>query len=273
LADSILVDILVLESGNQAPVLTEIGAKSTTEGATLSFGCLGDDPDGDAVMLYAEDLPTNATFTDYGNGSGLFYFMPDYTQSGGYTVRFIATDGALADTEMVSITVLEAGNQWPAFLADPPDAQLLAGNTFTSRLEASDPDGDPLTLTAIDVPLNAAFVDSGNGIGGFEFTPDMGQGGSAFTVRFVVSDGALADTVEATYTILPYVIGDCNADNSIDPLDVTILMNYIYRSGPEPTPALAVGDLNCDDSVDPTDMAIMVNFVYRQGPPFPVSCP
>jgi hypothetical protein len=273
LADTEIVDIQVLEFGNQAPVLAPIGAKEVIEGNTLNFSCSATDPDGNPITLVVEDLPTNAIFTDYGDGSGLFHFTPDYTQAGGYPVRVIASDGALADTEMVAITVNEAGNQFPAFLDDPPDEQLVAGYTFMLRVEAEDPEDDPLTLTAIDVPTNAAFVDSGNGIGGFEFTPEMAQGGSDFLVRFVVSDGDLADTVEATYSILPYVIGDCNVDGSIDPLDVTVLMNYIYRSGPEPEPALAVGDVTCDGSVDPTDLQTLVDYVFRQGVPLPVTCP
>ena len=47
----------------------------------------------------------NAVFTDNGDGTGIFDFNPDFTQAGLYNVTFIASDGALADTEIVAITV------------------------------------------------------------------------------------------------------------------------------------------------------------------------
>jgi hypothetical protein len=123
------------------------------------------------------------------------------------------------------------------------------------------------------VPANAVFADSGNGIGGFEFTPEIAQGGSAFLVRFIASDGTAADTVEVTYSILSYMIGDCDANGSISPLDVIILMNYIYRQGAAPVPSVMVGDLTCDGTITPIDLTVLVNYVYRQGPLPPVSCP
>ena len=63
------------------------------------------DFDLDALTLTAEDMPVNAAFYDSGNGHGLFTFDPDFTQSGVYPVRFIVSDGALADTEVVNISV------------------------------------------------------------------------------------------------------------------------------------------------------------------------
>ncbi|MCD6162686.1 MAG: hypothetical protein J7K40_09780, partial [candidate division Zixibacteria bacterium] len=88
-----------------APILDAIGAQNVDEGNHLEFVVTSSDVDLDPLTLTAENMPTNAAFYDSSNGHGLFEFDPDYTQSGVYQVRFIVSDGALADTELVDITV------------------------------------------------------------------------------------------------------------------------------------------------------------------------
>ncbi|EQB62961.1 MAG: NHL repeat containing protein [candidate division Zixibacteria bacterium RBG-1] len=56
--------------------------------------------------LSALDPPPHSSFHDSGNGSGVFTFTPDYTQSGIYNVTFIACDTVACDSETVEITVL-----------------------------------------------------------------------------------------------------------------------------------------------------------------------
>ena len=56
-------------------------------------------------FLTAVGLPPNATYVDNLNGTGSFSFSPNFTQSGVINVTFIASDGALADSEVVAITV------------------------------------------------------------------------------------------------------------------------------------------------------------------------
>jgi hypothetical protein len=62
---------------------------------------------------------------------------------------------------------------------------------------------------------------------------------------------------------------DLNADQTIDPLDVNLMVQYVYLSrdgrGPlsEFCPA-GNGDWNVNDDIDPLDVAGYVNFVYRQ---------
>ena len=99
-------------SANQAPVLDSIGPKSVMEEDTLEFRIHATDADLDSIILDTLDVPLNATFIDSGNGAGSFTFTPDSTQAGVYDVTFIASDGALADTEVVSITVYDV-NQVP----------------------------------------------------------------------------------------------------------------------------------------------------------------
>jgi hypothetical protein len=90
---------------NDPPVLQPIDARATNAGENLTFGIWSSDPDGTIPALTAENVPTNAAFVDSGTGGGCFTFDADTTDVGVHEVRFIASDGELADTELVAITV------------------------------------------------------------------------------------------------------------------------------------------------------------------------
>lgn len=92
-------------SQNMAPVLDLIGAKFVEEGDMLEFRVSATDPDGDSIILSAENIPDNSSFVDSCNGAGVFTFIPDHLQAGIYEVTFIASDSILADSEVVTITV------------------------------------------------------------------------------------------------------------------------------------------------------------------------
>jgi len=96
---------IILGKTNQAPILAPIGTQDVSVGSTLGFRVCAADPDGDSIILIAENVPAHATFTDSANGSGSFTFTPVSAQSGVCNVNFIATDGDLADSELVQITV------------------------------------------------------------------------------------------------------------------------------------------------------------------------
>ncbi len=199
LADSEIVAITINDAGNQAPVLAPIGAKSVTEGQILQFRFSATDADGTIPTLTVVNNPTNSSFVDSANGAGSFAFNPSFTQAGIYNVTFIASDGVLADSEVVAITVNEAGNQRPV-LATIGAKSVTEGQTLTFRFSATDPDGTTPTLTVVNNPTNSSFVDSANGAGSFTFTPDFTQAG-VYNVTFIASDGSLADSEVVTITV------------------------------------------------------------------------
>lgn len=64
----------------------------------------------------------------------------------------------------------------------------------------------------------------------------------------------------------PYRRGDPNNDGEVTIVDVVYLINYLFRSGPEPTPYVFVADINCDDSVDLIDIVYLINYLFKSGP-------
>ncbi|MDF1544856.1 MAG: Ig-like domain-containing protein [bacterium] len=198
-ADSEIVSITVNESGNQAPVLALIGSQSVTEGNSLGFGVTATDPDATTPTLTTSALPSGASFTDNGNGSGSFDWTPGFTESGSYNVTFYANDGAATDSEAVLITVVEAGNQTP-LLASIGARSTTEGVLLSFDLSATDPDATIPTLIANSLPAGASFVDNGDGTGSFDWTPSFVQTG-IYGVTFVASDGIEADSELVTITV------------------------------------------------------------------------
>jgi hypothetical protein len=220
-----------------------------------------------------ENLPTNALFTGVLPDVKNFRFYPNYTQSGIYAVRFIATDDSLAaDTVIVNITVIDAGNQRPIFTTTLPDTQaVVIGQTLNQHLVAKDGDLDPMVITADNVIAYATFTDSGNGAALYRYQPNFSQLGSVFRVMFIVRDplGA-ADTLITHYRPVQFLRGDANSDSRLDAMDVMFLINFLYKGGREPALQEAA-DVNFDEALDIRDASYLINYFYKQGPPPPTT--
>jgi hypothetical protein len=136
-------------------------------------------------------------------------------------------------------------------------------------MEASDPDGGTITLSVAgdpEVPWNAVFADSGNGIGSFFFDPDSSQADSVYLLDFIASDGVLADTAQLEVTVIEFVYGDPDANGAVNISDVTYLLAFIFGGGPEPQPYLS-GDSDCNGSVNISDASYLIAFIFGGGPP------
>lgn len=95
------------------------------------------------------------------------------------------------------------------------------------------------------------------------------------TVYFAYEDYALnADYV----TYQPRVIrgqilgadlvrGDANGDLIINILDITFLINYLYKGGP--APVFYAGDVNDDGIINLLDITYLIEYLYMSGPPPP----
>ena len=94
----------------QPPVLQFIPDKSRIEGEQLGFLVEAGDPNGTMPTLSAFPLPVGATFSDSGDGTGLFNWTPAIGQAGIYAITFTASDGALTDSQRVIIRVFSAND-------------------------------------------------------------------------------------------------------------------------------------------------------------------
>ncbi len=176
------------EPPNQAPVLDNIGDKSTDENQTLTFTVSAQDPDNDTLAYSAASLPQGASFT-----TGTFTWTPTYDQSGTYTLTFTVSDSNLTDTETITITVSNV-NRTPALTAIG-DKAITQNNALTFTISATDPDNDTLTYSASNLPSGASFNAATRT---FTWTPSAT---GEYNATFTVSDGSLQNTETITITV------------------------------------------------------------------------
>jgi len=182
---------------NQPPEFDQINDTTITEKDFLALAVSASDPDGPAPSLATDGMPANSSFVDNGDGTGTFNFQPDYDQAGVYNVTFIASDGALADTEIVEITVNEK-NRSPV-LNPIGKREVTEGFNLNFDVSAYDPDGVIPLLSVHNLPAYATFADHGDGTGTFDFNPVEGD---THKVIFLAYDGSRYDQEEVTIVVL-----------------------------------------------------------------------
>lgn len=158
---------------DRPPVLDAIGMKRVDEGALLAFAVHANDPDGDAIAYAAPALPSGATFDA---DTGAFRWAPTFAQAGAYTARFEATARGATVSEDVLIEVANV-DRAPAF-APLADRSADVGRLLVVAVRATDADGDPIGLSAVQLPADATFEDLGGGEGTLAWTPALEDAGS-----------------------------------------------------------------------------------------------
>jgi hypothetical protein len=112
-ADSGMTEITVTDSRNHAPVLRIFGSRMVVVGGTLILDIMASDSDGTTPIVTVFGLPENAVFTRGTSARYTFTFIPDSSQVGDHDILFVASDGSLADSEVVTIRVGGTGSLIP----------------------------------------------------------------------------------------------------------------------------------------------------------------
>lgn len=151
-------------------------------------------------------------------------------------------------------------------------------NAEETRVPSSNPpqgsspaDGDKYALQGItSLPKSANFIlitDVLDGFGGQ-------KQGNACDLSFFAGGqsspiGVGSSTNFKIYAGFVYPItvrcGDANSDEVVDVGDVVYLINYLFKSGPAPSPTQAA-DTNCDGNVDVGDVVYLINYLFKGGP-------
>ena len=155
------------------------------------------------------DVPNNLTKLT-------LYIGPDYDDEGTHRIHFTAYDSNDIPKDTLLTIIINNTNRAPQLTNLPHTLFVDENVNIQYTVTAFDPDTDPVTLSAENVPSNATFT-SGTGL--FDFTPDFSQSG-VDSVRIIASDGSLADT---SYLIL--VVNNVNIAPDIDNQDTTININ------------------------------------------------
>ncbi len=188
---------------NHPPVLSPIGNKVVSEGQTLSFVATSTDPDGDTLTYSATNLPPGALFDA---ATGAFVWTPDFTQAGSYTVTLAASDDgtpSMSVSESIVITV-DPTNRTP-ILNTIGNKQVEEGQLLTFTLVATDPDGDTLTYSALNLPSGASLHPT---TGTFTWTPSYTQSDNYMDVELTVTDSG--SPIGVASELITITVGNIN---------------------------------------------------------------
>lgn len=183
-ASAAYTPIVVVIDSNRTPLFTIMPADSVIpEGYAYGSTVQAADPDGDVPRYYLLDAPPGFLLDSL---SGAIAFLPTSGDSGTYQIVIKATDGkAYGDTVASYWLTVTNVNLPPQYTLSLPDTMWLVENTpFTFDFEAMDPDGDPVTFYALNLPAGMTF-DSVSGVA--EWTPTFEQEGE-YTPTFKVRD-------------------------------------------------------------------------------------
>jgi len=70
---------------------------------------------------------------------------------------------------------------------------------------------------------------------------------------------------DGSLEVLQGLCGDVNGNGLLNLLDITFLINYLYKGGPEP-PNLSLCDVNHSGTVNLLDITYLINYLYKGGP-------
>ena len=178
---------ITVQNVNRPPVLEVPGPQKVKEGEKLEFWFSGVDPDGDPLSLTDLVMPEGMVLTAslhtgpldpdrpiYNKfSSWQIEWTPTYEQSGVYPVTFTVADGAQKQSATISVTV-ENVNRPPELVNPPRGLQGAEGQLLEFRLQARDPDGDPIRFVAEGLPTGAVLDEQ---TGAFRWTPGYDQAG------------------------------------------------------------------------------------------------
>ena len=140
----------------------------------------------------------------------------------------------------------------------PPQLNLIGeksvdeGQLLTFTILATDPDGDPLSYSASNLPSGAAF-DAETGT--FSWTPRNDQAGTYSNVHFEVSDGEFTDAEDVTITVVKlYEDWDVNGDGTASVLDMILVGQHWGETG---LTGWIREDANEDGTVNVLDMIVV----------------
>ncbi len=98
-------------------------------------------------------------------------------------------------------------------------------------------------------------------------SPDLGSGYYFWRAKgFKISSGDSSDyAIPQIFYVNKFICGDANANGTVNIIDVSYIINYLYRSGPAPIPPQSA-DVNSSGGTNIIDVSYLINFLYRSGP-------
>lgn len=131
----------------------------------------------------------------------------------------------------------------------------------------------PLTRFKWDQPINLTIIDGKDEIKALgdelviisENHNEVVKYLTSTDITFDKIDEVILTDITASYGS-ECVPGDANGNGIFNALDVTYLINYLYKHGPAPKPyPISSGDANCNCTINALDVTYLINYLYKHG--------
>ncbi len=274
LIDCEIISIMVITGENpnpinQPPLLQDIEDKSICAGDALEFVVNANDPDGDLLTYFIDNLRYGMSFNTQ---TGVFKWTPTENEVGTYSIFFAASDGKLIDTHLWILEVTndslfihtchQYNNSAEKYTAYAHFA--VTGNTGNvTKYEWDFGDGTVDTY-------EGAVLDNGKYVTHRYLTynwKDPGDENSYYEPFIVKLTVTYTDTSteELTLEAMVYIAGDANGDGKVTVIDAAYVGKYweieaevsppdiVWKDSPQADKA----DLNNDGTPNLFDMAIV----------------
>lgn len=195
--------ILTVLGDNLAPTLSPVAGLVAVPGEMLDYTFRAGDLDRDGLNFVLTGLPDSATLIPTGRyGEARLTWTPSSEDLGQFDAVVTVTDSGgraagtpLSDRITVPITVRTA-NAAPILQAVGA-LDIAEGETLNVSLSAADPDGDPVTYLAENLPPGST-LDPITGV--LRFTPSLYQAGVYDAIVLTATDGlaSASETVSLT---------------------------------------------------------------------------
>jgi len=256
--DSVIADPITnpIENpiANSAPRISDLPDNFFVEsGIPIEFIVSAIDPDGQVPSIYLVNAPDSSDFSDNGDGTRTFTWLPSATDNSTHGITVVAVDAldtSLRDAReiVINVTVPQQveSSQVPDAVAialsptgvsnQPPEVNLPnssaipVGTSIDLVFLPIDPEGVVPSLWIERLPEGASFVDNGNGTRSLQWTPQPEDRGS-YPLVLIVADGRNPELTSRQEFLLEIVSRD--ALDSTDPdLNVSELVRAPVNQPP-----------------------------------------
>ncbi|HEX5163351.1 MAG TPA: putative Ig domain-containing protein [Steroidobacteraceae bacterium] len=173
----------------QPPVLNNPGNQSGTVGVAVSLSLTASDPGGYPLTLAASGLPSGLSL----NGAART-ISGTPTTAGTFNVTVTASNGPFSTPQSFSWTIDPAPNLAPV-LTNPGNRTGTVGTAVNVSIAVSDPNGDPITLSATGLPAGLTVNSGARTITG---TPTTA---GTYNVTLTASDAEFSVSQGFTWTV------------------------------------------------------------------------
>ena len=187
--------IQVQAPANDTPTISGTPAASVVAGSAYSFTPSATDPSGQALVFSIQGLPSWAAFAA---STGQLSGTPTAANVGIFPGIVISVSDGNESVALPAFAIkVKALPDGAPSIGGTPPSSVVAGNNYSFTPTASDPDGDALTFSVVNLPPWASF---NSNTGRFWGTPSSANAGTFSNIVISVSN-ATATTALPAFSI------------------------------------------------------------------------